>query len=107
MSFAIAAVAAVGTASAGGGAVLSYYQGEKALKEQRRANQTAEQAARRADQQAEQEFNRANQKTPDILALMRANALAAGGGVSGTVLTGASGVDAGKALLGKAVTLGK
>ena len=105
MSFAIAAVAVGGTALVGGG--VSYYQGEKALKQQRNADNEARLSAFKAEKQANEAFNAANQKTPDILSLMRANALTAGGGISGTMLTGPSGVDAGKALLGKAVTLGK
>lgn len=105
MSFVVSAIVVGGSAIVGAG--VSYYQGEKALKQQRNANSQAQEAAARAEKQANEAFNAANQRTPDILSLMRANALTAGGGISGTMLTGPSGVDAGKALLGKAVTLGK
>ena len=54
----------------------------------------------------QQAMNRQNQKTPDVGAMLSANAQQAKGGQSGTMLTGPTGVDASSLSLGKNTLLG-
>ena len=123
MSFAIvAAVASV--AIAGYSAYSSHKQGEKALDAQQAANAQAQidadkqlaassasaaQASSDAAAQAkaaDQKFNAANQKRPDTRSMLDAASAAGRGGVSGTMLTGTSGVDKNAMALGKSTLLG-
>lgn len=81
-----------------GSAALSAYQGEK----QRKASNTAaDNAARAADQAA----NKANPKKP-AGAFAAENLMANSGGAGSTLLTGPSGIDPSKLLLGKSTLLG-
>lgn len=51
-------------------------------------------------------MNRLNQKAPNIAATMKRNRGAAGGGVSGTYLTGTGGAPVSNTLLGRTTVLG-
>jgi len=76
---------------------------------QNQAKEAANKAASQADQaaaQADQDMNKANQKQPDTMALLDAAAQAGKSGVSGTMLTGAQGVDPNALALGKTTLLG-
>ena len=91
------------------GAVSAYNQNEQASKAadaQDRANAVATDNANKQANAADQANNRANAKQPDAAGLSGANALAAKGGQSGTMLTGAMGVDPSTLLLGKKTLLG-
>ena len=73
------------------------------------AKKSMEQAQANADRtakQADQAFNQANQKKPDTSAILSAAQQAGKGGVSGTMLTGPSGVDPSSLTLGKSTLLG-
>ena len=66
---------------------------EKALAEQRQANERAEQRALAEESRAEQEYNRANRQNVDVESALDASELSAQQGASGTLLTGSMGVD--------------
>ena len=68
--------------------------------------QQAQANADRTAAQADQAFNQANQKKPDTSAILSAAQQAGKGGVSGTMLTGPSGVDPSSLTLGKSTLLG-
>ena len=70
------------------------------------ANDAAKANALKTEQDAERATNRANAKTPDVAAMMAANALAGSSGQSGTMLTGPGGVDPSMLTLGKSTLLG-
>lgn len=105
MSLGISAAAwtaiAVGTM-----ATTQLYSAEKAAGAQKKAMKQAAENARLSADQADQAFNKANRKQPDTMGLLASNQQAARGGVSGTMLTGATGVDPGTLLLGKNTLLG-
>lgn len=101
-----AAVAAVGTA-------VAYDQGQDQKKAAGRAADQAEkqaqQQAKSADQQlnqAQQDTNRANQRQANTGSILDAATQAGKGGASGTMLTGAGGVDPNALNLGKNTLLG-
>lgn len=101
MSFFVAAIVVGATSVA-----VQYDQGKKAQAAQRDAQA---QAQRNADKQAalaDQANNRANGKKPNVAGLMSENAMAAKGGISGTMLTGPGGVDPNELKLGKSTLLG-
>ena len=101
MSFMIAAVTVMAAST-----YVNYQQGKKANEMQQQAATQATVAATKAADQADQATNLANGKQPDIAASSSANSLAAKGGVSGTMLTGAQGVDPNSLTLGKKTLLG-
>lgn len=78
----------------------------KAQKAQESANKKAEAAAKLTAQKSEEATNRANAKSPDTMALRSANERQAKGGISGTLLTGAAGVQPGALMLGRTTLLG-
>ena len=95
------------------GAVGAYSQQQQAKKAQASQEQAQTQAAAAAKATADaaataqdQANNKANPKTADVAAMSSANALAAKGGASGTMLTGPQGVDPATLLLGKTTLLG-
>ena len=97
--------AALGAAFVG----YSYYQGERAHKEQQKqykmqeqANKDAKKRAKEAADRADIEMNRANQKKPDVDAIKRKNEAEGGG----TMLTGNQGVELDKSNLGGNTLLG-
>ena len=99
-----------------GGALQGAMQGfgagshaDKAKKDEKHANSAMEQAQKNADaaaKQADEDFNRANQKRPDTNAILAAAQDSVRGGTSGTMLTGAQGVDPETLKLGKTTLLG-
>lgn len=99
---AYSALAAVMAAST----TYSAYSGNRADQQARSAQR---QAQREADAQAnatEQANNRANQKRPDSAGALSAAMQAGKSGVSGTMLTGPSGVDLSALQLGRNTLLG-
>ncbi len=80
--------------------------GKQAADAQKAASDTAVATATKQADQADQANNRANGKQPDIASMSSSNAMAAKGGVSGTMLTGPQGVDPKTLLLGKTTLLG-
>ena len=112
------ATTVVMAAAAVAGAYVSYSNGQEQKKSAESAQQQAqanadkqEKAAQaNADKQekaADQATNRANQKKPDTRAILDAATQAGKGGVSGTMLTGAQGIDPSMLTLGKNTLLGK
>lgn len=93
------------TATIVGGAALGYeiYSGERAYREQKKAQKDQLKQQRKNAAQAERAFNAQNQKRPSI-----ANAATMGnpGKVGSTMLTGPTGVDSSQLRLGKTSLLG-
>lgn len=100
--------AAVGTMAyiGAGSMAMQAYSANKAAGAQKDANNQATAEATKQADAADQANNRANGKQPDLAGLSSANSLAAKGGQSGTMLTGATGVDPKSLLLGKSTLLG-
>ena len=90
-------------AAALAGAALSYKTGQ----DQKEAVQNAQKQAEANAKAADQATNRANQKKPDTGAILDAATQAGRGGTSGTMLTGAQGVDPATLTLGSNTLLGK
>jgi hypothetical protein len=91
------------------GAVGAYTQHQAASKAADAQEAASTQAVSNAKTQADladQANNRANAKQPDIAGMSSSNAMAAKGGQSGTMLTGAQGVDPNALSLGKSTLLG-
>ena len=103
MSGAITAVA-VGSAIS---AVASIYSGNKQAKAQKNAMAQAQANADKQATAAEQAANAANQKRPDTNAILDAATQSGRAGVSGTMLTGAQGVDKNAMALGRNTLLGQ
>lgn len=101
MSFIVAAIATVAV-SAG----VSYVNGQKQQDAQRDAQAQAQRNADKAARDADIANNKANAKRPDISSLADQNAMAAKGGVGGTMLTGPGGIDTDSLKLGKNTLLG-
>nr|DAN93734.1 MAG TPA: hypothetical protein [Caudoviricetes sp.] len=101
-----AAPAIIGAVAAAVGTGYSIYSGERSAKKQAQAQRQAETQAEQQKLQAERDFNRANSKKADTAGALAA-AQQPGGGVSGTMLTGADGVDGDKLKLGRQNLLGK
>ena len=79
---------------------------ERALEDQRQANERAEARAKAEQQRSEQEYNRANRQNVDVASAMDASELSAQQGASGTLLTGGSGVDPNQLNLSQNTLLG-
>ncbi len=101
-----AAAVGVGVYTAAATVGASMYSANQAKGAQQDANNQATAAAKVQADQADQANNRANAKGPDIGGMDSANSMAAKGGQSGTLLTGAQGVDPKSLLLGKSTLLG-
>lgn len=101
MSFFVAAIVVGATAT-----YVQYDQGKKAESAQRDAQAQAKTNAEKQAALADQANNRANGKRPNVAGLMSENAMAAKGGISGTMLTGPGGVDPNELKLGKSTLLG-
>lgn len=93
-------------AAAIGSTGYTIYNGEKARREQSRANSNARKAAATTAQQAEEANNRANSRTPDTAAALAANQLGSLSGQGSTMLTGPKGVDPNSLTLGRNTLLG-
>jgi uncharacterized protein HemX len=92
------AAAVIGAAVIGAG--VSVYQGSKARKQAKAAQQQNVQTAQRDAQRAEEQFNRLNQKQPGIAQLWSRNRQDAARGLGSTFLTGTKGVPNTAAYLG-------
>jgi len=108
MSFGLSATAveliAAGVAAASAGA--SVYSAKQGAIAQKHAGQAAIAAANKNAQQADEANNQANAKSPDVSAMLSANLAAGRSGASGTMLTGAGGIDPTLLTLGKSSLLG-
>ncbi len=100
MSGAILAVAAVASVA------ISAKNGADQADAAKKSMQQAQANADRTQKQADQDFNRANQKKPDTVGILSAAQQAGKSGASGTMLTGAQGVDPASLTLGKNTLLG-
>jgi hypothetical protein len=98
--------AAIAVAAAVAGTAMSAVQGSEQADAAKKSMQQAQANADRTAAQADQDFNRANQKKPDTSAILSAAQQAGKGGQSGTMLTGAQGVDPSALTLGKNTLLG-
>lgn len=98
--------AVVGAVAAVGGVAASVANGSAQSDAAKKSMQQAQANANDAQRQADQEFNRANQKKPDTSAILSAQQQAGKAGISGTMLTGPSGVDPASLTLGKSTLLG-
>lgn len=96
--------AVIASALIGGG--ISYMQGEQQKKAAAEANRLAAENARKQEKAADEAANRANQKRADPGAALDAAMQAGKSGASGTMLTGAQGIDAKSLSLGKNTLLG-
>jgi len=112
MSFAITGISGT-TLALSAVAAATAYSAYSASQNAAKANATQQQAMQQAkgiaDQQATvqtEQINRANAKSPDVGALLSANAQAAKGGQSGTMLTGPGGIDPNTLSLSKSSLLG-
>lgn len=80
---------------------------DKAIEEQRRAQDEAKSAALSQARRAEMDMAARNRKTPDMASLLSGEqAAAAFSGAGGTLLTGAGGIDRKKLKLGQTSLLG-
>lgn len=103
MSGAITAIA-IGTGVA---AAASIYNGNQQAKAQKRAQSAAKENADKQATAAEQAANAANQKRPNTSEILDAATQAGRAGVSGTMLTGASGIAQDQLALGRNSLLGQ
>lgn len=103
MSGATTAVAIASVASAAYG----IYSGERAADAQKSAQAQAREIADKQANAAQQALNQANQKKPDTSAILSAAQQSGKSGQSGTMLTGAQGVDPTSLTLGKSTLLGQ
>lgn len=82
------------------------YSGNQQAKAQKNAMAQAQKNADAQATAAEQAMNKENQKRPNTSEILDAATQAGRGGVSGTMLTGASGVDKNAMALGRNALLG-
>jgi hypothetical protein len=101
MSFMVAAVTAF--------AVNTYVQYDNGQKQQSAQRDAQAQALKSSQDQAalaDQANNRANGKKPNVAGLLSENAMAAKGGIGGTMLTGPTGISPNDLTLGRTTLLG-
>lgn len=92
----------IGLALSAAGFGYGVYSGERAESARSDAADEAKKRARKTELDAQQATNKANQKTPDLDAILQR----ARSKPSGTMLTGAAGVDPSRLNLGKTTLLG-
>lgn len=80
---------------------------KKALKQQESAQSEAKQTALAQEKAADEASNAQNMKSPDTNAMMSAAMMSGKSGVSGTMLTGAQGVDKDKLNTKRSTLLGQ
>ena len=101
------AAAAVGT----GYAIYAGEQGkkaqDKAMEQQRQAQDRAAAAAERQANASQEAIRAANRNAPDVSNIMQNAAKMAGGGPASTMLTGPGGVDPSQLSLGRSTLLGQ
>ena len=95
-------LAIAGIASAG----LSYQQGQQQQASAKKSYKQQQAAAQAQLTQADQQFNAQNMKSPDTNALLSSAMLSSRGGVSGTMLTGTTGITKDKLSLQSKTLLG-
>jgi polyphosphate kinase 2 (PPK2 family) len=105
MSGAITATTVMAAASVAGVA-MSAINGQKQASAAKDAQAQAQANADKQLKEQDQATNRANQKSPDTMAILDAATQAGKGGASGTMLTGAQGIDPNLLTLGKSTLLG-
>lgn len=89
------------------GTAYSIYNGQQQLSVQKKGQQQALTQANASATAADQAMNKANQKRPDVSAILDAATQSGRAGVSGTMLTGAQGVDPSSMSLGRSTLLGQ
>lgn len=89
------------------GTAYSIYNGQQQLSAQKKGQQQALANANAQATAADQAMNKANQKRPDVAAILDAAAQSGRSGVSGTMLTGAQGVNQNSMALGRSTLLGQ
>lgn len=94
-------------AIAGYGAVSSNKNAKKSLAAQNDAQKEARQQALAQEKAADEASNAQNMKSPDTNAMMSAAMMSGKSGVSGTMLTGAQGVDKDKLNTKRSTLLGQ
>ena len=94
------------TAAAVVGAAATIYNGKQQADAAKDASRQAQANADKQMKSADEANNRANQKQPDTSAILDAANQAGKAGASGTMLTGAQGVDPNQLALGKSTLLG-
>lgn len=94
-------------AAAVAGTVVSLKNGMDQQAAAKKAASQAQANAQKQEKAADEATNRANQKSPDTSAMLDAAIQAGRAGASGTLLTGAQGVDPATLALGKNTLLGK
>jgi len=82
------------------------YSANQQKQQQKGAQYQAQQAALKQEKQMEQQLNAANKKRPNTSAMLDSASQSARAGQSGTMLTGAQGVDPSMLTLGKTTLLG-
>jgi hypothetical protein len=93
-------------AAAVAGTAVSIYNGQQQASAQKKAMNQAKSAADKQATAADQAMNKENQKRPNTTEILDAANQAGRGGVTGTMLTGASGVDKNTMALGRNSLLG-
>jgi uncharacterized protein HemX len=84
----------------------SIYSGQQQAKTQKNASAQAEAKAAANAKAADEATNRANQKKPNTAAILDQMLMAGRTGTSGTMLTGAAGIDPTQLSLGRSTLLG-
>lgn len=107
MSAGISAVGWALIAVSSASAIYSAQQQKKSQALQRDAQADAKRAALKAESQADEAMNAQNMAMPDTASMMSAAMLSGKAGASGTMLTGAKGVDKSKLELQRNVLLGQ
>lgn len=104
-----AGISAAGWAAIGAivGMAGSVYNGQQQQKAAGQAQKQAKDAANAQALQADEANGRANSKKADISSILAAAQDSSKTGLSGTLLTGAQGVDPNQLLLGKSTLLGQ
>lgn len=97
---------AVMAAAAVASTVYTIASGERAASKQDKAQSEAKANALKQEKAAEEATNKANQKRPDAQGALDSAMQAGKSGASGTLLTGATGVDPATLQLGKTTLLG-
>lgn len=93
-------------AAAVAGTAYSIYNGQQQASAQRSAQDLARKTAAAQEKAGDEATNRANQKSADTTGALSAAMQAGKSGASGTMLTGAQGIDPGALNLGKSTLLG-
>lgn len=94
------------TILAGAAVAATIYNGQQQASAAKDAQRQAQVNADKQLKEQQEATNRANQKSPDTMAILDQASQAGKGGASGTMLTGAQGIDPNLLTLGKNTLLG-